>query len=130
MYLQAEQRVGERNQAMASKSRPSRRPVAQHVTMADQVLHEGLPLSRAARTSSRGASTWRVRLLPLAEVAGEEEPAADGRGYRVPGGQAPPAALVSPITLFICQVSSELVIAYIVAFVDTATRCFNAALTC
>ena len=30
--------MGERNQAMASKSRPSRRPVAQHATMADLVL--------------------------------------------------------------------------------------------
>ncbi|XP_020175726.1 LRR receptor-like serine/threonine-protein kinase SIK1 isoform X1 [Aegilops tauschii subsp. strangulata] len=35
-----------------------------------------------------------MRLLPSAEVAGEEEPAADGRGHGVPGGQAPPAALI------------------------------------
>ena len=44
--------MGERNQAMASKSRPSRRPVAQHATMADLVLET--PSARVQAGSDRG----------------------------------------------------------------------------
>ena len=51
-YLQAGQRVRERNQAMASKSRPSRRPAAQHATLADLVVET--PSARVQAGSDRG----------------------------------------------------------------------------